>query len=150
MSSRTRLIIAFVISCLSAIVLACFSHTQLVLNELASLGVSVPAEVRARATLDDLLGLLPTYGVIITIGLAIAFALTAWLLRKFSLSPRVLYPLAGAVAFAAMLLLMHPILEITLIAGARGWSGFMTQCLCGLAAGLCFAFLKESPRTLAQ
>ncbi|RRJ83761.1 hypothetical protein [Aestuariirhabdus litorea] len=145
MTPRRRSLLAFVAAALCAIVLASVSHSQFVLNRLANLGVVIPADVRALVSLDDLLGLLPSYGVVITLGLGLAFALTAWLLRRGLGTPALLYPLAGAVAFAAMLLLMHPILEITLIAGARSAGGFIGQCLAGAVAGGLFAALNRAP-----
>ncbi len=139
--SRTRTLIAFFIASLSAILIACFSHSQFVLNELVILGVVIPANVRIGFTLDDLIGLLPTYGAIITLGLAIAFSISAWLVRRATLPAIILYPLAGVVTLAAILSLMHPVLEITLIAGARSSTGFISQCLAGGIAGWVFALL---------
>ncbi|WP_426416136.1 hypothetical protein [Aestuariirhabdus sp. LZHN29] len=143
MSSRTRTLIAFMAASLCAFVLASVSHSQFVLNELTSLGIVIPADVRALSTVDDLLGLLPSYGVIITLGLGLAFSFTAWLRRHTQLPAKTLYPLAGLTAFATLLVLMQPILDITLIAGARGWFGFTSQCLAGAIAGWVFAALND-------
>ena len=94
---------------------------------------------------DDWLGLLPTYGVIIGIGLLLAFIACNLLLRKRQYSYGInvlLYALAGAFSLCVMLVSMQPIMDITLIAGARG-NGIYAQMLAGFFGGIMFASFDQ-------
>lgn len=96
-------------------------------------------------TLEDWLGLLPTYGAIIAVGLVIAFSVSNLIGNKLQ-SQRdysgFIYAIAGTLCMACILLLMRPIMHITLIAGARG-VGFYWQLLAGVLGGVAFSFLLK-------
>lgn len=133
---------------LLAAALACFIvasmlHTQSVLNRLVELNIQIPTSERIATVLADLQGLAPSYGVIILIGLSIAFFITSLVLKRLTINPIVLYSTAGMIAVGTILLAMYPILNITLLAGARGTFGFLSQCLAGALGGLLFGALRS-------
>ncbi|MFT4993719.1 MAG: hypothetical protein ACI965_000740 [Paraglaciecola sp.] len=137
-----RLTSHFLIAVLCTFILASLAHSQFVLAELRALGIKIDLANRLTMSIDDLLGLLPIYAPAIGLSLLVALG-TAALLKKYrpQLTP-LLYPLAGFVAILVMLLAMHPILGITLIAGARSTLGFVSQCLAGLIGGWLFMQLR--------
>jgi hypothetical protein len=47
------------------------------------------------------------------------------------------------VGFFVMLSAMQPILNVTLIAGARSTAGLIAQCCAGVFAGIVFSSLKQ-------
>ena len=140
MSFLTRILPSFLVSWLLTFTLASLFHSQYVVNQLVNVGVVVLLSDRASLTLDDWLGLLPTYGAIIAVALAIAFFVTAKLNKKVQKYGTQLFIIAGIVAFAIVLIAIESIMNIHIIAGARGW-GFYAQLLAGAVGGFAFSQL---------
>ena len=143
MSFLTRILPSFLVSWLLTFTLASLFHSQYVVNQLVNVGVVVGFSDRVSLTLDDWLGLLPTYGAIIAIALAIAFLVTVQLNKKVQKYRTQLFVIAGIVAFAMVLIAIESIMNIHIIAGARGW-GFYTQLLAGAAGGYVFSRLTKT------
>lgn len=141
--SMFRRTLRFLLSALSGFVLASIFHSQFVLAELSALGTSVPMKERLSMTLQDIAGLLPGYGSVIVVALLLGFLLMRSAQRWIPLSDMWGYPLAGFLAMAAALTAMQPLLDVTLIAGARSAAGFLCQSLAGASAGLMFIWLKR-------
>ncbi|TMO05046.1 hypothetical protein CWB60_13860 [Pseudoalteromonas sp. S327] len=139
----TRLLPIFLVSWLFTFTLASLFHSQYVVNQLVDVGVVVSLSDRINLTLDDWLGLLPTYGAIIAIALAIAFFAVVLLVKKFKKYSMALFVASGITAFAAVLVAIESIMNIHIIAGARGW-GFYLQLLAGALGGLLFALLTKA------
>jgi hypothetical protein len=139
----TRLLPIFLVSWLFTFTLASLFHSQYVVNQLVDVGVMVSLSDRINLTLDDWLGLLPTYGAIIAIALAIAFFAVVLLVKKFEKYSMVLFVASGITAFAVVLVAIESIMNIHIIAGARGW-GFYLQLLAGALGGLLFALLTKA------
>ncbi|KPZ60822.1 hypothetical protein [Pseudoalteromonas sp. P1-7a] len=139
----TRVLPIFLVSWLLTFTLASLFHSQYVVNQLVNVGVVVSLSERINLTLDDWLGLLPTYGAIIAIALAIAFLVTAKLTKKVKQYSMALFIAAGITAFAVVLVAIESIMNIHIIAGARGW-GFYLQLLAGALGGLLFALLTKA------
>ncbi|WP_278381877.1 hypothetical protein [Pseudoalteromonas distincta] len=140
MSFLTRILPSFLVSWLFTFTLASLFHSQYVVNQLVNVGVVVGLSDRASLTFDDWLGLLPTYGAIIALALAIAFFVTAKLNKKVKKYSTQLFVIAGIVAFAIVLIAIESIMNIHIIAGARGW-GFYAQLLAGAVGGFTFSQL---------
>ncbi|WP_286936815.1 MULTISPECIES: hypothetical protein [unclassified Pseudoalteromonas] len=143
MSFLTRLLPIFLVSWLFTFTLASLFHSQYVVNQLVDVGVMVSLSDRINLTLNDWLGLLPTYGAIIAIALAIAFFAVVLLVKKFKKYSMVLFVASGITAFAVVLVAIESIMNIHIIAGARGW-GFYLQLLAGALGGLLFALLTKA------
>jgi len=139
--SKIRIVITFLLAVLVAFAFASIFHTQFVLNELVAIGTDIPMMVRIKTTIKDLIGLAPGYGAIILIGLLVGFSIIGLLLKFIPLWPQFAFTVGGALSFAAMHALMHPLFDVTLIAGARSTWGFSFQCLAGAIAGFLFASL---------
>ena len=138
-----NLLLHFCIAILATFVLASLAHSQFVLHELASLGVTIDVATRISSSLDDLSGLLPGYGGILAVGLLIGFSIMG-LLRKYR--PAVgywVYPVGGLITVLVAHLAMHPIFNVTLIAGARTPLGLLCQALAGLIGGYVFMQLRR-------
>ncbi|MEP4888976.1 MAG: hypothetical protein ABJV04_03035 [Aliiglaciecola sp.] len=144
MKKTIKLVLDFIAATLGCFILASLIHTQFVLHELIKLDVAINWQTRLSATGKDILGLLPTYGVIILVGLLLAFLSVFWLNKLFVKPPPWLYPLSGAVAMFAILSAMQPIMDITLIAGARTQLGILSQCLAGLFGGWVFMYQRRA------
>ncbi|GAA0376429.1 hypothetical protein GCM10009092_45710 [Bowmanella denitrificans] len=132
------LMFRFFLAWLVCFTLASLMHSQFVLAGLAQQNITISFSDRYQMTLSDWWGLLPTYGVVIAIGLALAFVVVGLLRRHYMRLPAWLYALAGFVALLSIHLAMQPIMDITLIAGARGELGLLAQALAGLAGGWIF------------
>ena len=140
MSFLTRILPSFLVSWLLTFTLASLFHSQYVVNQLVNVGVVVGISDRASLTLDDWLGLLPTYGAIIAVALAIAFFVTVKLNKKVQKYSTQLFVIAGIVAFGIVLIAIESIMNIHIIAGARDW-GFYAQLLAGAVGGYAFSQL---------
>lgn len=136
----TRILPSFLVAWLLTFTLASLFHSQYVVNQLVNVGVVVEFADRVNLTLDDWLGLLPTYGAIIALALTIAFLVTWFINKKLKAQSTGLFVLAGIAAFAAALIAIESIMNITIIAGARGW-GFYLQLVAGAIGGYAFAKL---------
>lgn len=133
-------------------------HTQSVLSGLISVGAEIPLSVRIKTVFVDFVGLLPTYGVIVLVGMLIAMSVAVLITKTLLAKPLKnklneqtqpqksqiwLYALAGAVAMFTILAAMHPILNVSIIAGARGLSGLLTQSIAGAIGGTIFGLIRS-------
>jgi uncharacterized membrane protein YadS len=138
-----RLCSHFLIATILAFVLASLFHSQFVMAELTSVGVNISFNDRLSMSLDDLIGLYPTYAVVIAISLLLSFIVCALLLKRFTPPSSMLYFTAGGCGVAAALLTMHPILDIIFIAGDRSTLGFISQCIAGAMGGWLYITLRR-------
>ena len=136
----TRILPSFLVAWLLTFTLASLFHSQYVVNQLVNVGVVVEFADRVNLTLDDWFGLLPTYGAIIAFALTIAFLVTWFINKKLKAHSTGLFVIAGIAAFAMALIAIESIMNITIIAGARGW-GFYLQLVAGAIGGYAFAQL---------
>ncbi|GGW80685.1 hypothetical protein [Alteromonas halophila] len=127
--------------------LASILHTQMVLTGLVQVDVAIPVADWVSMTAYDLWGLLPAYGSATLGAMLIAMLIVSWLVQHQSrMLTLVLCMCAGALAMLVMLLAMQPIMQVTLIAGARSSVGMALQCLAGLLGGLVYAMLWHHQR----
>lgn len=134
---------------------ASFLHTQSVLSGLVSIGAKIPLSLRIKTVFVDFLGLLPTYGIIVLVGMLIAMPVAIFVMTKLHSMRKFIaqkyqifvYAAAGALAMLCILLAMYPILNVTIIAGARGWFGLFSQSLAGAIGGMAFALIHTSEST---
>lgn len=118
-------------------------HSWTIQNELAKLGVEIPAAMGFSSGVDDLVGQGPALGGILAIALAVAFVVAARLGPRLKVPALVAYPLAGTVAVAVTLMLMRWQMHITPVAGAREAAGFVLISLAGGLGGLVFALTRR-------
>lgn len=134
---------AWLLAVLAAFVAGSVAHSQFVLADLEQIGVSISLSSRLSTTFEDLVGLLPGYGAVLAIGFLLAFLLAGWVRNTFHTGGWI-FAMAGFVAVLTVFALMYPLMEITLIAGARSMAGLICQCLAGALGGIVFAILKKS------
>lgn len=160
-NKRTKLVqfglfmFQLLVATLVTFLIASALHTQSVLSGLISVGAEIPLALRIKTVFVDFAGLLPTYGVIVFVGMLIAMSVALLIANKllsvkhanngespFQSSQLWLFSLAGATAVFTLLSAMHPILDVSIIAGARGLSGLLTQSIAGAIGGLAFALVR--------
>lgn len=146
MEKFTRLTLRFILAWLATFTLASIAHSQMVLSGLEQQGIVIPPAERLQMTLSDWWGLLPGYGAVIFAGMLIALSVGGWISRKIGALSGLLYPLSGALAMYIMLIAMQPVMDISLIAGARSDTGLILQALAGLIGGWVFYALREKPK----
>ncbi len=121
-------------------------HTQSVLARLSELDVVIPLTERLATIAYDLAGLLPAYGSAIFAMLFIAMGIASFIGRFLSHQGALfafICAVAGATGMLTMLLAMHPIMDVTLIAGARDTGGKLLQSSAGFLGGLTFAVATQ-------
>ena len=152
-------VFAFFTAWLTSFTLASVFHSSFVLYELHSIDVEISLHEGVTMMISDIQGLLPTYGAVIALALLLAFLITHWALPMIKDKQRLhtstphspafflfMYGVAGILAFWIMLSAMQPILNVTLIAGARTALGTVAQCLAGLVGGLLYGKLRFNSR----
>ena len=145
-----RVIFHFVPSWAVGFLLASLFHSIFVLMGLVQIGVELKVSDWLSMIGQDTLGLLPTYGTIIAVALLLAFLVTHFIVSRISThgakgaTPFILFTIAGGLSFLLMLIAMQPILDITLIAGARSAMGLAAQCVAGICAGAMYSYLSNS------
>ncbi|MGQ8367184.1 hypothetical protein [Glaciecola sp. 1036] len=147
MSKWVSLFIRFFFSVVVGYFFASVFHTQSVLAKLTALDVQITFMQRISTTYTDFIGLAPKYGSVVCIGLLIAFSVCHWLQKKLGGNPVYWFSCAGGVALLSILLIMHPIMQVSLLAGARDLSGIILQVIAGILAGLTFSRLQKRPST---
>ena len=93
-----RTIAAYLAACVATFVTASGFYTQQVLARQAEIGAVYTPEQTAATYVDNFIGLAPSYGLVLSIGLLIAFPVAAFLRRILKPLAPIGYPLAGAAA----------------------------------------------------
>ncbi len=127
--------VVFASATLVTAVFGSLAQTQLNLQALIDMGMTIELPLRMRSSLSDLLNFAPLWALIVGIGFILAFTV-AWMLQRWVWAARSFwYPLAGAVAIAVILALMDSLLGITVIAAARTPTGVALLCFSGALGG---------------
>ena len=141
MNTALRWCLSWLSASILTYVLASVFHSQCVLVGLTQVAIDIPMDKWLSMTLTDLAGLALGYGSVITVTLLLCFGISCVVNNYWRQLPLWSYPALGALAIAIMLSAMQPLLNVTLIAGARSTLGFLLQCSAGLAGGYVFAKL---------
>lgn len=150
------ILLAFALGVLSTYVAASLLQTAFVLAGLIGAGASIPFIAGLKTAAQDLYGLtfnalfIP-YPLLLLAGFLVALP-TAALLRRATGWPRQwLYPLAGAIMMASLLVLAKIVFYgITLYAGTRGAGGFLGQMVAGAIGGWVFATVLDRYEAKSQ
>ena|SRR6056297_1160255 len=138
-----RALKAFLPALLVTYVLASVAATQLVLSQVASMGIAVSLADRASASVHDVVGLATSYLPLIALALLLALPVAAGLSRLLPGHRALLYSLAGFVALVALHLIMKAVLGVSGIAATRTLPGLLSQGAAGVIGGLCFHLLMR-------
>lgn len=140
---KARIVGGFIAAVLVTVTAASFAHTHFTIQALRAVGAEVPPSVAMETVGNDFVGLAPSFGMVIAIALLLGFII-AGIARRFVRLPRpVAFALAGGAALATALSLMRLSYEITPIASARSWAGFLTLAAAGALGGLVFASVSR-------
>jgi len=134
-----RRVTALAAGVLATYILAAAASTQMILGELAALGLPVSFGDRTAATLHDWTGMAMAYLPLIGASLLIAFPLAALILRYVGLPRTLGYALAGAAALWALHLIMIATFGLHPLPATRTALGLALQAAAGLVGGYVFA-----------
>ncbi len=118
-------------------------QSQLNLNALAALGLTISASTRWQTALADLLGFAPTWAAIVAGGFLIAFPVAAGLSRWQPRLRLFWFVLAGAAAILTALLAMRASLGLTAVAAARSGLGMSLLVASGAVGGWVFCWVRR-------
>lgn len=141
-----RVLLAFLAAWLLTYGLCAVATTQTVLAGLAAIGHPVSLTQRLQMTVADLLGLAPVFGSAIAVALLLGFLLAYGASRLIGGLQRLAFLVAGAVAVAALHLVLEQIFNVPLIIATRNATGLLLQSLAGAAGGYLFARIVSSER----
>ncbi|MEM1401980.1 MAG: hypothetical protein AAGG55_01505 [Pseudomonadota bacterium] len=133
-----RSVIAFFPAVISAYLIGSVLATQVILAEVASLGLPITLRDRLHATGHDVLGLATSYLPLMLIAFVIAIPVASYLSRLLPKQQAALFSLAGIVAVTALHLIMEAVLGLNGIAAVREWHGLVLQAAAGGIGGYLF------------
>ena len=136
-----RRIAAFAAGVLATYVLAAIASTQMILHQVAALGMPVSLGERSAATLHDLAGMAVAYLPLIGASLLVALPLAALALRYVPLSRAWGYALAGGAALWVLHLIMIGTFGMHPLPATRTALGLALQAGAGMVGGYVFARL---------
>lgn len=138
-----RVLKAYITAVFIVYLLASVAATQVVLAQVAAMGVAVSLVDRLSASLHDLLGLGSSYLVLIAAAFGLALPVAAGLCRLLPRQRALLYIVAGFMAIVALHMIMKAVLGVSGIAATRSVAGLFSQGAAGAAGGLCFHALTR-------
>lgn len=143
-----RVLKAFFPAVILAYVLGCLLATQVVLGNLAAMGVEVSLATRLATSLHDLLGMASSYLLLILVAFLVAMPLAAGLVRVHAVpGARVFwFALAGFLALVALHLILRQVLGLWPVAATREWTGLLLQGLAGAGGGVLYSYLSAPAR----
>lgn len=143
-----RILKAFLPAVVLTFLLASIFSTQANLAQVQAMGLDVDWATRLSTTVQDIVGMASSYLLLIAIAFAVALPVASWLARRFPAMRGLLFALAGFTAIAALHLALQSALGIHVIAATRSMSGFLWQCLAGVAgAYLYYRLIRANPAT---
>ena len=123
-------------------------QSHFALNDLIAAGINISLDDRLSLTLQDWLGLLPTYGVSIALGFLVVFPLISFCRNKFKLEHTLanacLFGSSALVVVAIILYVLQPVFDASLIADLQS-TGFYAQLVAALLGGMLFGVLYRRP-----
>ncbi|MEQ9463778.1 MAG: hypothetical protein RJQ10_08960 [Haliea sp.] len=139
-----RVLKAFFPAVIAAYVLGCLLATQVVLGNLADMGVDISLTTRLQASLHDVLGM-TAYLLLILVAFVIAMPVAAGLVRIHVVpGTRVFwFSLAGFVALVVLHLVMRQLLGLYPVAAAREWGGLLLQGFAGGVGGFLYNLISS-------
>ncbi|MDA1075845.1 MAG: hypothetical protein O3A63_13940 [Proteobacteria bacterium] len=135
----TKVIAVFVLSVLVAYLLGSATSSLIIASNVAALGVEVSFIDRLGWIGHDLAGMAAVYLPILVVGFAIAFAVTALILKASPGLRTIGYVLAGGVALFAIHQLLYLVTDIHGLPATRSTLGLGLQVIAGIAGGYVFA-----------
>ncbi len=144
-----RLAKAWLAASIITYVLGTIAMTQVVLFELASVGVSVPLADRAAMTLFDIGGMAFSYLPLVAVALGLGFFVADRLATRRPAWRRWLCLAAAASAILVLIILVQMTLGVNPLSGARTATGVLLQLAAGVTGGLTFSRMTSARATLA-
>ena len=139
-----RVFWGFVFAAMLTYVLASIFSTQIILANVAALGLDVELAVRLHATLHDVIGMASTYLPLVSVAFVLGFPVAAWLAKAAPQYRVVLYAAAGFAALVSLHVIMKQVLGVSGVASTRTLVGLSFHGLAGLCGGLTFQWFISS------
>lgn len=135
----TRTLGVFVLSVIVTYFVGSATSSLIIASNVANLGIDVTISDRLGWIGHDLVGMAGVYLPIVVTGFAIAFGVTALILRARPRLRTIGYVLAGGVALFAIHQLLYIVTDIHGLPATRSTLGLGLQILAGVAGGYVFA-----------
>lgn len=140
----TRVFITYLIAVTGAYILGVIASTQFVLAQLAELGHGASNELILRTISHDILGMAPTYGIILLITLGIAFSVASFIGNFFPRLRASGLVIGSGLAVVAVHLIMQEVFSISPLYSAGSMSGILTQGFAGSVGGFFYYLMRRT------
>lgn len=139
-----RVLGAYAMAVLSTYLLASVAATQWVMASLGEMGYPVSSSERLATTAADLWGMLPTYGLIVAVAMAIGLGVASLVGKLVPGLRAVALICAGVVALVGTHLILEQVLDVVPLAAARTAGGLLAQGLAGGVGGYLYYLLRRT------
>ncbi len=140
-----RILVAFLAAVVATYLLAAAFSTQVILHQVADLGLPISLSVRLDTTLEDLLAMLPMYLPFVAASLFVAVPVSALALKVVPLPRALGCVIGGAAALWALHTIMFAVFGIHALPATRSIVGLATQAIAGAIGGYVYAKLSKRP-----
>ncbi|MEE4639889.1 MAG: hypothetical protein V2J42_14230 [Wenzhouxiangella sp.] len=130
-----RILVGWLAAVVAATLAGSLIQSQFTLAAIARIHAPVAWQDRLSVFGHDLVHFGPLWGMILALGLLLAFLVAGWLSGRRPAWRSILFPLAGLVAVVTALSVMQAMLPVTVIAAARSGWGTLLLSLGGALGG---------------
>ena len=138
-----KIVVAFIAAVLVGHVVGAGFFTQFNLGALIELGAPIDFAIRARTTVQDILGMFPIYTIAVSISLLVAFSIAALIVKRLPQLRYLGFISAGFAGFYAMHGLIEAAAGVNLYWIAKTSMGILFQAVAGAIAGYVFAKIRD-------
>lgn len=150
LTRRPRLA-AYIIGLLLLVASFTTIYTQIILGEVAAMGLAVPLSLRIESAADNFISMFVLWGIILGTAFTFSMIIAARIARRINTLPKWIHALSGWAGITATLLIMEiggtAALGINVVVASRNLDGFLALTLSGLLAGYVYRALIERYRT---
>ena len=139
-----RVFSAYLVAALGTYVLAAMAATQWLLANIGGLGYEISTGTRLVTTGQDLWGMLPTYGPIIAVAMAIGLAVASGIAKMLPALRGVGLITGGAAAVVCLHLILQQVVSVSPIWAAQSIGGLLAQGLAGGIGGYLYYLMRRS------
>ena len=139
-----RVFASYLVAVVATYVLATLAATQWTLGSFEQMGYEVTATQRLTTTVQDLFGMLPSYGLVIAVAMAIGLSVASRIADFVPTLRGVGLVVAGVAALLGIHLITQQLLDVSPIPVARSIGGLLAQGLAGGIGGYLYYLLRRS------
>lgn len=138
-----KIVVAFLAAVLAGHVVGAIFFTQFNLGALVELGAPIDLVIRARTTMQDIVGMFPVYTIAVAVALFLGFSIAGIIVKRLPQLRYLGFISAGFVGFYAMHGLIEALAGVNLFWIAKTSMGILFQAIAGAIGGYVFVTIRD-------